>query len=370
MRIAVDGLLLWGNYSGVERAIARFAEALPRVAPQHEWLLVLPRDGKSPGDGRPNLRILRAPFDGRQKLRRILWQQGVMPFLLHREGADALFAPGYVMPLRWQGPSVLFIYDVIALARPELAAPANVRHYGLVLPRAARRATHIAVPSAHVRAQVVDWCHVPPAKVSVVPLGVDGAFRPVTDASALAAVRERLHLPERFLLYVGNLEPKKNLGRLLEAFALVRRAGVRHKLVLAGAPAWGAGAVQAAIEAHGLAGEVLPAGYVPDADLPALYTLADLFLFPSLTEGFGLPPLEAMACGTPALVGDVPPFPETVGDAALRVPPHDPEVIAAGILRGLRDEELRARLRAAGRERAGRFTWEAAARKVVRLLGG
>lgn len=368
MRVAVDGLLLWGRYSGVERAVARLTAALPRVDPEGEYTVYVPADAAVDEVTAAGLRVRRAPFPGRRKLARIFWQQCVLPALLRHDGAEALLAPGYVMPLRWRGPSVLIIYDVIALTHPRLARAGNVRHYRLVLPRAARRATRVVAPTGAVAASVSEQCRVPPEKVAVVPLGIEPGFRRVADAAVLSAVRARYRLPERFLLYVGNLEPKKNLPGLLEAFALLRRGGETRHLVLAGEPGWGLPELHAALARTGVAEAVRLTGFVPDADLPALYSLADLFLFPSLVEGFGLPPLEAMACGTPAVVADVPPFPETVGDAALRVDPRAPRAIAAGVRRVLEDEPLRKRLVEAGPRRAALFTWEAAARRVAELL--
>ncbi len=368
MRVAIDGLLLWGRYSGVERAIARLAAALPVVDPANEYLLYVPADCQAKGLEAAGLQVRRAPFPGRRKLTRIVWQQALFAGVLRRAGVEVLFAPGYVLPLRWSGPSLLYVYDVIALRHSELAQRANVWHYRGVLPRSVRRATRVAVPTRHVADQVAECCQVSPGKLAVVPLGVEARFQPVTDAARLAAVRKRYRLPERFLLYVGNLEPKKNLPRLLEAFARARRSGLPHHLVLAGAPAWGQTAVQAALARAGVAAAVHLPGYVADADLPALYTLAELFVFPSLVEGFGLPPLEAMACGTPALVADAPPFTETVATAALRVNPEDPEAIAAGIWRGVTDADCRARLQRAGRECAARYTWEGAARQLAVLL--
>lgn len=368
MRVAIDGLLLWGRFSGVERAIASLAAALPAADPASEYVLYVPQDCPVKGFEAVGLRVRQAPFPGHRKLVRILWQQGVLPRAARRDGADVLLAPGYVLPLRWRGPSVLVVYDVIALTHPELARRANVWHYRVMLPRSAKRATRIAVPSRHVGEQVARWCGVPPEKLAVVPLGVDARFQRVLDPHELARVRARYGLPERFVLYVGNLEPKKNLPRLLEAFALAKRRGIPHRLVLAGAPAWGWAEAQAALARSGVAEEVTLTGYVDEADLPALYTLADLFVFPSLVEGFGLPPLEAMACGTPAVVADVPPFDETAGDAALRVDPCHPEAIADGICAGLADAALCRQLQEAGRARAGRFTWESAARQLAGLL--
>ncbi|MDH7570950.1 MAG: glycosyltransferase family 1 protein, partial [Armatimonadota bacterium] len=374
MRIAVDGLLLWGRYSGVERAIDRLVAALAADCGEHEYVVYVPADSPALRQPLPlgatgeNLTFRAAPFRGANRVVRILWQHLCLPRVAAGDGAHLLFAPGYVLPLRWRRPSVLFIYDVIALSHPTLARRTNAWHYRLVLPLSARRATRIAVPSQHVRQQVVQWCGVPAAKVQVVPLGIDATFAPVSSASQREAVRCRYRLPPQFLLYVGNLEPKKNLERLLEAYALLRREGVPHHLVLAGKPGWGMERLRVALQRNPFRADIHLTGFVPDADLPALYSLADLFVFPSVVEGFGLPPLEAMACGTPVLVADVEPFHEIVGDAGVRVDPHDASAIAAGMKRVLTDASLRRRLTESGRCRAQAFTWERSARALRSLF--
>lgn len=368
MRIGIDGLLLWGHYSGVERSIARMVTTLAQLDQTNRYTIHVPRDCEAEKLAAAGVEVRRAPFRGAQKLTRILWQQGVFPGVLACEGVDLLFAPGYVLPLRWRGPSVLFVYDIIAITRPDLASRANALHYGALLPRSVRRATRVAVPTEHVRRQVIERCGARPEQVAVVPLGVSPHFRRVEDPARQEEVRRRYRLPERFVLTLGNLEPKKNLPRVLEAYEILRREGIRHGLVIAGQPAWGARVLRENLARCAWRADIVLPGYVADADLPVLYSMADALVFPSLTEGFGLPPLEAMACGTPVVVADVPPFDETLGDAAARVAPEDAWAIATGIRQVLEDPLLAGRLREAGRERAALFTWERCASLLAKLF--
>ena len=302
MQIGIDGLLLWGQYSGVERSIARMATTLARLDQTNRYTIHVPFDCEAEALAAAGVEVRRAPFRGAQKLTRILWQQGIFPGVLAREGADVLFAPGYVLPLRWRGPSVLFVYDIIAIARPDLASRTNAWHYRALLPRSVRRATRVAVPTEHVRRQVIEQCGVMPSRVTVVPLGVSPRFQRVEDPARQAEVRLCCQLPERFVLTLGNLEPKKNLPRVLEAYDILRRAGIRQGLVIAGQPAWGAAALRESLARCASRADIVLPGYIADEDLPVLYSMADALVFPSLTEGFGLPPLEAMACGTPVVV--------------------------------------------------------------------
>jgi glycosyltransferase involved in cell wall biosynthesis len=216
------------------------------------------------------------------------------------------------------------------------------------------------------RQDIVRRYGVPPEKVVVAPCAADPMFRPLHDEARLADVRARYGTGERFILCVGNLQPRKNLGTLIDAYVRLRRANAtRHKLVLIGRTAWLYDDIFAVARASGYAGELVFTGYVPDEDLVALDNAADLVVYPSIFEGFGLPPLEAMACGTPVVTAQGSSFPEVVGDAALTVDPLDAEALATAIATLLSDAGLRARFSARGLERAATFSWEASARAIA-----
>ena len=193
------------------------------------------------------------------------------------------------------------------------------------------------------------------------------AYRVIDDAAALEDVRRRYGLHDPYVLFVGTLEPRKNLERLLEAFSRARQAGRREKLVLAGQLGWKYRGLLGRIERSGLASAVRLLGYVPDEDLPAIYNLASVVAFPSLYEGFGLPILEGMACGVPVLTSDRASMVELAGDAALLVDPTDVTALEGGLVRLLDDPELRRELARRGRGRAARFSWARAAAETVRL---
>ncbi len=213
---------------------------------------------------------------------------------------------------------------------------------------------------------------VDPRKVTVIYPGVEPHFRPVTDMATLDAVRSRYRLPPRFILHVGTLEPRKNLPRLIEAFHQFQVSSSKFqgkkpnlKLVLAGGKGWLYEGIFETVARFGLADAVHFPGFIDDADLPVLYSLADLFVYPSMYEGFGLPPLEAMACGTPVVASAASSLPEVVGDAGLLVPPTDVEALAGVMARALTDAALRAELRERGFAQARRFDWRASAERLV-----
>jgi glycosyltransferase involved in cell wall biosynthesis len=299
--------------------------------------------------------IHRLPVSNRSRLVRILYEER---FLRRRaEGFDLFHAPGYVAPRRLPCPLVLTIYDLVALSHPELARRSNVFHYRWRLPRSARAAARIIVPTECVAREVVERLGVPRDRLRVVPLGVDSQMRsPSLDARV--RVRARHHLSRPFVLFVGNIEPKKDLPTLLRAFALLKRQGLPHELAIAGKRGWKCRDVFRLPAELGIEGDVRFLGYVEEEDLPGLYGASELFVLPSLAEGFGLPPLEAMACGAPVVTSDAEALVETTGDAAEHVPARDPEALAEAMRRVLSDPALRERMRAAGLERAAQFTWE------------
>lgn len=353
MRVAINALLLSGRYSGVERAILQLLRHIGEGS-DDEMVALVGRDfDASPLDGQ-RVGIERLPVSSRSKVARIAYEIGWLR--RHLKDFDLFHAPGYVAPARLPLPMVVTIYDLVALRHPKLARRSNVAHYGLRLPRAARAARRIIVPLECVARDVVEQLHIPRSRICVVPLGVDETFRPPSE-EAKAAVRERLGLTAPFVLFVGNVEPKKNLPTLIRAFAELRRGGLSHELVIAGKRGWKCSGVYRLPAELGIEARVRFLGYVADADLPALYGAAELFAFPSLVEGFGLPPLEAMACGTPVVVSEADALVETAGDAALRVAATDVAALADAMRRLLTDGALRHQMIEAGLARAAHFNW-------------
>ena len=200
----------------------------------------------------------------------------------------------------------------------------------------------------------------------MISLGCDPRFQPVADKAALKSVRRRLKLDDAYILHVGTIEPRKNLSTLVRAYARLRREHrLTPELVLAGEPGWMYQPTVRLVEELGLRNSVHFIGRVPAAELPAVYSAADLLVFPSLYEGFGLPPLEAMTCGTPVVASNVSSLPEVVGDAGLLVDPRDETALAEAMFRALTDTDLRQQMRERGLQRAKGFSWERCARETL-----
>ncbi len=370
MKVALDGSLLGARFSGVERSVAQLARNLPAAAgPDDRFILYVSRafdrfcERFCPtgfcADERLEVRY--AEFDAKSRASRIWWQQMVLPRTIHGDGVDLFHAPAYIAPALCPRPYVVTLYDLIQFERPELCTSTNRAYYSLALKPGVRGASAIIVPSAATRRAVARYLPALHERTVAVPLAAEARFAAPSDDDS--RIREQHGLPEHYLLWVGNVEPKKNLGVLLGA--LSRLPAETPTLVVAGLLSHGAGEARRQWLELGLQKKVRFLGHVADADLPAVYRGADLFCFPSVAEGFGLPVVEAMAAGVPVLVSDSGALPETGGEAALVLPAGDPAAWAEGIQRLLGDPELAETMRRRGRERAAGLTWERTARETV-----
>jgi len=234
------------------------------------------------------------------------------------------------------------------------------------VPRSVRRADVVLADSASTREDLVELLHVREERLAVLHPGVEARFAPQTEEGVVDAALQRYGIYHPFILGLGTLQPRKNFCRLIQAFDLLRRRHhVPHQLVIGGGKGWLYDEIGETIASLGLQDVVLLPGYVADEDLPALYSAADLFAFPSLYEGFGIPVLEAMACGTPVVTSDVSSLPEVAGDAALLVSSEDVDALAEALWRLLDDTQLRNELRTRGFQQASRFTWKRAAETLL-----
>jgi glycosyltransferase involved in cell wall biosynthesis len=289
-----------------------------------------------------------------------------VPVALRREGVTLFHAPHYVLPPLVRCRSVVTIHDCIHLMFPQYLPNRMALTYARVsIGMASRRATRVLTVSESSKRDILRFVDIPAEKIDVIYNAYDERFGIEPREEDVVRVRERYQLQDPFVLYAGNVKPHKNLERLIEAFDLVRARGFDQlKLVLIGDEISKYAALRRAVHSHQLHKYVRFLGYLPEATLAAMYRLAGVFVFPSLYEGFGLPPLEAMASGTPVVTSNVSSLPEVAGGAAILVDPYDPVSIADGIARILGDPALRADLRQKGLARAKEFSWETSVRRV------
>lgn len=368
MRIAIDATSVPPRPAGAGVYAIELVRAMMEVAPGDGYAVFTRGDWFDVAvAGRRNWRVERVGAPDR--FRRGLWEQIQLPSELRRLGIDVLHSTHHTLPLRnISAKRVVTIHDVTFFRIPERYPPGRRYYFQAVTRAAARAADAIIVPSHSVRADLARAIEVDESRVHVVYEAAAERFRPVEPERA-RHVAERLLLRRPYVLSVGSLEPGKNRPRLIEAMQGLRAQGLDYDLAIAGQPAWGAEADIDAARRFEMRDRVHYLGYVADDDLPALYSAAIAFAFPSLHEGFGLPVLEAMACGTPVLTSRVSATAEVAGDAALLVDPLDLASIRDGLRRLLTDADLRARLSAQGRARAAGFSWRRAAHQTHDVYG-
>jgi glycosyltransferase involved in cell wall biosynthesis len=354
VRIAIDARKL--HDYGIGTYVRNLIRQLARQDQTTEYVLLChPDDCQAAKALGENFRAV--PDDSRPYSIR---EQISVPMDLRREGVDLFHAPHYVLPPLVLCPSVVTIHDCIHLMFPQYLPNRLAWGYARASMWAAtHRSDRVLTVSEASKRDILRFFHIPPEKIDVIYNGIDDRFWTAPSEDAVERVRERYQLNDPFLLYAGNIKPHKNLERLIEAFDRLRGEGFADlKLLIIGDEISKYTALRRAVHRHHLHKHVRFFGFVPDDTLAVLYRLANVFVFPSLYEGFGLPPLEAMASGTPVVTSNVSSLPEVAGDAALLVDPRDAEAIAGAIRMVLTDRTLREDLRRRGLERARAFSWE------------
>jgi glycosyltransferase involved in cell wall biosynthesis len=365
VRVGVNALLLseqpGHRRSGIGRYLDRLLTALPTALGGDELVVYA---GSDAGPPHPALASSwrRARVSADRPPLRIAWEHAMLPIAARRDRLDLFHGTMNVLPRFLPCPAIVTIHDLAFLRWPDQVPARRYRYLSAGVAAAAGRAARIIAVSESTKTDVVELLAVDPARISVTPLGVDARFRPPSPEER-TAFRERQNLVQPYLLAVGNLEPRKNLPGLLRAFARLAPE-VPHDLVLIGAEGWLTGEFHSTLAGLRLGERVRMTGFVSDEDLPLWYGAADLFVYPSLYEGFGLPVVEAMACATPVVTSNTSSLPEVAGDAALLVAPAD-DALALGIRRVLTDPALAHDLRRRGQARAAEFTWERTAERTV-----
>ncbi|MFN7914227.1 MAG: glycosyltransferase family 1 protein [Vicinamibacterales bacterium] len=365
MRIGIDARKL--HDYGIGTYIRNLLRELARLDQQTEFVLLC-----RPGDVE-GLRALGANFRPVVETagNYSITEQVKVPLALRREGVDLFHAPHYVLPPLVHCRSVVTIHDCIHLMFPQyLPNRAALTYARTSMAMAASRATRVLTVSETSKADIMKFFGTEPSKIDVIYNAYDERFGVEPVEEDVVRVRERYQLHDEFVLYAGNVKPHKNLERLIDAFQIVRMRGLDHlKLVMIGDDISKYAALRRAVHRYQLHNYVRFLGYLPEHTLAVMYRLAGVFVFPSLYEGFGLPPLEAMASGTPVVTSNISSLPEVAGDAAQLVDPYDPEAIADGIYRVLTDVDLRRDLRRRGLARARQFSWGASVRRVREIYG-
>ncbi|GIV21719.1 MAG: glycosyl transferase family 1 [Armatimonadota bacterium] len=363
MRIAIDARCLTGAYTGDRTYWLGLVRGLCALEHEHRILLYTHTpitDPLLPEDERLKQRVIPA-----RNLR--WWSWKLFPDAANADGADVAHVQ-YTVPTRLKMPVVTTVHDISFRLMPHCFPLKHRLLLNLTVPRSMRRAARVITVSESSRQDILRVYRLPAEKVVAIPNASDERMRPVERAVAEQTLRQHYGLETPFVLMVGVLQPRKNLPLAVQAFAQVVLPGnLPHRLVIVGKPGWGMEELQKAIAHWEVQERTVLTGYVPDEHLPSFYSSADALMYPSLYEGFGLPPLEAMQCGCPVLASDIPVMREVVGDTGMLLSPHDPVVWTQALHTVLTNEWVRQQMRQRGFQQAARFSWKESARRTLEV---
>lgn len=358
MRALLNGLQA-GNLSGTGRYTVELIRALSGLEADLELIVVWP-EGLTPPLASDRIRLEYRPADA---LRRLIFDQFGMARLQRQSGADVVHYPASIGPMRPQPATILTVHDLGVFREPVWFRSNRAAYYRFAMARSVRQAAWIIADSEATAQDLQDFLDVARDRIDVVPLGVGPAFSP-PDEAVKESIRRKYNLPPRYFLFMGTLEPRKNLTRVLDAWSSIA-SECDSDLVITGRSGWKNAALLRSIEASPFRKRIHRTGYAPEADAPALIGAARAFVWPSLLEGFGLPPLEAMACGTPVITSNTGSLPEVANDAALLLDPYDTEAIAEAMKTLAHDDTRCDQLREKGLARAAAFTWTRTAKMTL-----
>ncbi len=369
LKIGIDYTAALKQSGGIGRYTRGLITSLAGLDDSNLYTLMSTPDAPPAGlrdfDRHPNFRSKRYPLPERWLT--IGWHRFYLPVPVEwfTSSLDLFHSPNFILPPARHAKTLLTVHDLSFIRHPQGAVNSLRRWLEKVVPRSLARADHVLADSLSTRQDLMEIFNVAAEQITVVGAGVEARFQPVTDPTTLQTVRERNHLPdEPFILSLGTLEPRKNFTGLIDAF---NQSPVRetHHLVIAGGKGWLYEPIFAAAQASPVADRIHLTGFVADADLPALYSLADIFAYPSHYEGFGIPIIEAMACGTPVVCANNSSLPEVAGEAALQISAADTLTLAHALHRLAADHILYQKLIEAGFRQARQFTWSAAAQRLL-----
>lgn len=374
MRVLISGWFLQYPATGTGQYAGEILRYLPRVRPNWTIGVAVPADRALPlPDGVEPVRVPlpRLPID----FQKLWFEQVALPRAAAYWRAERLFVPYWAPPLRAPAPLIVTVHDLIPLLFPEYRASLSARLYTALVRAATPGAAHILTDSEASRRDILQRLRVPPERITAVPLGVSERFTPRPDPVEDARVRNRYDLPPAYVLYLGGFDRRKNIETLLAVYTWAQEAiGDNFPLVIAGRLPEGSSRLfvdpRPLARAWGIEDVVRTIGPVAEEDKPALYRGASAFLYPSRYEGFGLPVLEAMACGVPVVASEIPALVELVGDAAYLIPPEDARGMAGALISVLVDPALERTLRERGPRRAAAFSWIACAQRTAEVIEG
>lgn len=369
MRIGINFHTTDRYISGVEYYTLGLLNGLLNIDQQNQYIVYTNQSDLVKESIRPaqNLTIIKVKYL-KTRIARILWEHTQLPRLAVKQGLDILHCPSYICPIRKSPiPFVVTIHDTIAIDKPQWCKPTNSLYYNCFMKSAIKKASCIISVSKCTTDDIKRNFNLSRPKIRTVYSGIDSIFNPNRNSLHCQEVRTRYHLPEQYILYVGNIEPKKNIWTLLYLHKRLKQKGLPHKLIIAGRRSWSSRVEVDEISEEIKSNNVIWVGYVNRNDLPCFYQMADVFVFLSLYEGFGFPPLEAMACGTPVVSTYKGALSETIKDAALTVDPFNIQQITQSVISMIQNSSLRKNHIESGHKRIREFDWKRTAKETLSI---
>ena len=369
-KILINALLLHKEFSGVQYSIEYLVDALGKInQPDILFEVLISDDYAGNITESKSLRLKKINSISTNRFKRIYFENFSLPRHFSRGNFHLYHSPACTLPFFSNIESIVTIHDLVPLKFPHLTQNKTAIYYNLVLPKSIAKAKKIVAVSNTVKKDILNlFPNTDANKIDVVYHGISKRFSRVSDTIKLDTVQNKYKLPSKFILFVGNLEPKKNINRIIEAYwSLKMDQHIEHKLVIAGRKGWKYASIFDLCKDKNLHDDIIFPGYIDEDDLPALYSLASAFTFPSLDEGFGFPVLEAMACGCPVIVSNQGALPEISGGICPMADAYSVSSIASAILQVLQHEDYRQQVIGKGLHWSNKFTWEACAEKMIHL---
>lgn len=371
MRIAINTLSLNKTKAGMGNYIINLVNNLAHIDKKNEYHVFVSENNKHFFNIKQgNFKIINIGRIIRINLARLVWEQVFLPAYVKRHKIDVLHSPGFVIPFLSKAKNVLTIADMTFINYPKVHTIVKRAYFGLFMPYSMRKADRIISISGSTKRDALKLININPDKIEVTHLAPEEGFRVIDRKKAESRIKLDYKIYSPFILFVGMIEPRKNLIRVLNSFSELKKGLKKekfpHKLVIVGKKGWKYRGIFETVERLSLKKDVVFTGYIPDADLAMFYNAADIFVYPCLYEGFGLPILEAMACGCPVITSDVSSMPEVAGNAALLVNPKDAHKISSAIGRLIKDRKLREDMIKKGLKRSREFSWRRCARETLK----
>jgi len=364
MKIAINTLGPSKIKAGIGNYVVNLVKELSKIDKSNNYLIIANKDNADFFDlNNKNFETFIAPKYTTIKLLRLLWEQLKLPFILKKNNVDLLHSPGFVAPLIKTTKSVVTIHDMTFFSHAKYHTIFKQIYFGKMIPLSARNTDAIIADSNNTKEEIGKYLDIPGNKITTVYLGAGKEFKPIRKTTAQKILLDKYGIHHKFVLFVGMIEPRKNLARLVEAFKNAKDRNT--KLVIVGKKGWHTKELSNTIKKVELQNDVIFTGYVPDEDLIMFYNATEFFIYPSLYEGFGIPVIEAMACGCPVITSNISSMKEISGDSAILVEPQNVENITTAIKKLLKNKSLRKELSKSGIERAKFFTWKITAEKTL-----